>query len=48
MSRAYFFTICVIIFQHTGRIFIRFHAFYIYSEKKIVFVLVPRVDSDKY
>ena len=30
VSRAYFFTICVIIFQHTGRIFIRYYAFYIY------------------
>ena len=30
MSRAYFLTICVIIFQHTGRIFIRCYALYIY------------------
>ena len=30
MSRTYFLTICVIIFQHTGRIFIRYYAFYIY------------------
>ena len=31
VSRAYFLTICVIIFQHTGRIFIRYYAFaYIY------------------
>ena len=30
VSRAYFLTICVIIFQHTGRIFIRCYAFYIY------------------
>ena len=30
VSRTYFLTICVIIFQHTGRIFIRYYAFYIY------------------
>ena len=30
MSRTNFLTICVIIFQHTGRIFIRYYAFYIY------------------
>ena len=30
VSRAYLLTICVIIFQHTGRIFIRYNAFYIY------------------
>ena len=30
MSRTYFLTICVFIFQHTGRIFIRCYAFYIY------------------
>ena len=30
MSRTYFLTICVIIFQHTGRIFIRYYALYIY------------------
>ena len=30
MSRTYFLTICVIIFQHTGRISIRYYALYIY------------------
>ena len=30
VSRGYFLNICVIIFQHTGRIFIRYYAFYIY------------------
>ena len=30
MSRKIFLTICVIIFQHTGRIFIRCYALYIY------------------
>ena len=30
VSREYFLNICVIIFQHTGRIFIRFYALYIY------------------
>ena len=30
VSCTYFLTICVIIFQHTGRIFIRYYAFYIY------------------
>ena len=30
VSRTYFLTICVFIFQHTGRIFIRYYAFYIY------------------
>ena len=30
VSRVYFVTICVIIFQHTGRIFIRFYALYVY------------------
>ena len=31
VSRAYFLTICVIIFQHTGRTFIRYYALYIYK-----------------
>ena len=30
MSRAYFFNICVIIFHHTERIFIRYYALHIY------------------
>ena len=29
VSRTYFFTICVIIFQHTGRI-VSYYAFYMY------------------
>ena len=37
MSRTYFLTICVIIFQHTGRIFIRYYAFYIYILKKSLY-----------
>ena len=40
MSRTYFLTICVIIFQHTGRIFIRYYAFYMYIYIVILFLLL--------
>ena len=42
VSRTYFLTICVIIFQHTGRIFIRYYAFiyiYIYIYSKSLYVV---------
>ena len=39
VSRAYFLTICVIIFQHTGRIFIRDYVF-LYIYVYLVFIAV--------
>ena len=46
MSRAYFLTICVIIFQHAGRVFIRCYAFhthiYIYIYDIAVLIIICR------
>ena len=40
VSRTYFLTICVIMFQHTGRIFIRYYAFYILYIYIYIYILL--------
>ena len=53
--RAYFLTICVIIFQHTGRIFIRYYAFFekldatslrVRSAIEVLWIKLARTRSD--
>ena len=46
MSRTYFFTICVIIFQHTGRI-VSYYALYIYIYIYI-YIIIHNTTADCY